>query len=60
LGKNHVEFTCFGENEAEGCEVREPLKEARKKRDSFIDDSEGESELVGDGEELFGDDGKRI
>ncbi|GAU22286.1 hypothetical protein TSUD_260860 [Trifolium subterraneum] len=53
---------CFagGENEIEGCEVREPLKETRKERHCLIDDSKRESKTVGDGEKLFGDYGESL
>jgi len=42
----------------EGSEVRKSLEEARK--NSSIGDCGGESDTVGDGEKLFGEDGERL
>ncbi|MCI38530.1 hypothetical protein A2U01_0059758, partial [Trifolium medium] len=34
----------------QGCEIREPLEEARKKRNSLIGDCDGALETIGDRE----------
>jgi hypothetical protein len=56
LAENRVEITVFGEV----CKVKrgkiwEPLKETRERREFCIADSERESDVVGDGKEVFGD-----
>jgi hypothetical protein len=57
LDKKRVKVIGFGgEIEAEGCEVREPLEEARKERNGLISDCDGELETAGDREKLFGND----
>jgi hypothetical protein len=61
LDKKRVKVIGFGgEIEAEGCEVREPLVEARKEKDCLISDFKREFNTVGDGEKLIGDDGERF
>lgn len=46
--------------EVEGIKVCESFKEATKERACWIEDSQCESNSVGDGEELLGDKGERI
>lgn len=60
MGEKLVELKCFGGDqiEVEGFEVREPLEEARNKWNCFIGDCDGESERIGDGEQLFRDSGE--
>jgi len=54
-------LTFFGyASEVEGCEVREPFEETRKKRDGLIGDCKGGSETVADGEKLFGDEREEL
>lgn len=41
-------------------EIGESAEEIREEREGGIGDSEGGSETVGDGEEVFGDEGERL
>ncbi|MCI15603.1 hypothetical protein A2U01_0036741 [Trifolium medium] len=62
FSKKRIEVNFFlfggGDSDMEGCEVREPLEEARKERNGLIGDCDGELETAGDREKLFGDGGE--
>lgn len=56
LEEKRCEITVLGEVcEVKRGEAREPLKEMREGREICIADSERESDVVGDGKEVFGD-----
>lgn len=43
IGKKLVEVTFCGEaSDVEGCDIREPVEEARNERGGFIGDCDGE------------------
>jgi hypothetical protein len=60
LAEKVVEVVTEIAREIEGIEMGEPFEEATDERECWIDESEWESEAVGDGEELFGYGGERI
>lgn len=56
-----MEISLFGDaREVERGEIGEPVEETSEEREGGIGDCEGESETVGDGEEVFGDEGERF